>query len=79
VEDVIVPKMGMSSDEVDVLEWHVGVGDAVSVGTPLVDVESEKAVLTIESELAGVVAEIIADRGATVEVGKVICRIRRAS
>lgn len=79
MEDVIVPKMGMSSDEVDVLEWHVGVGDAVSVGTPLVDVESEKAVLTIESELAGVVAEIVADQGATVEVGKVICRIQRAS
>ena len=79
MDDVLVPKMGMSSSEVDILEWHVAEGDRVEVGTPLLDVESEKAVLTIESEIAGEVAQLVATRGATVEVGSVVCRIRRDS
>jgi pyruvate/2-oxoglutarate dehydrogenase complex dihydrolipoamide acyltransferase (E2) component len=76
VHDVIIPKMGMSSNEVDVLDWHVNVGDEVAVGTPLLDVESEKAVLTVESEVVGVVTEIMVPKGSETTVGSVVCRIR---
>jgi pyruvate/2-oxoglutarate dehydrogenase complex dihydrolipoamide acyltransferase (E2) component len=75
VRDVVIPKMGMSSVEVDIIEWHVAVGDAVERGTPLVDVESEKAILTIEAEEPGVVAEILLDEGSEAAVGDVICRL----
>jgi len=75
VRDVVIPKMGMSSVEVDIIEWHVAVGDAVERGTPLVDVESEKAILTIEAEEPGVVAEILLGEGSEAAVGDVICRL----
>ncbi|MDD9982034.1 MAG: hypothetical protein OXU81_11865 [Gammaproteobacteria bacterium] len=75
MRDVVIPKMGMSSVEVDIIEWHVAVGDAVERGTPLVDVESEKAILTIEAEEPGVVAEILLDEGSEAAVGDVICRL----
>lgn len=75
MHDVVIPKMGMSSVEVDIIEWHVAVGDAVERGTPLVDVESEKAILTIEAEEPGVVAEILLDEGSEAAVGDVICRL----
>ena len=75
MRDVVIPKMGMSSVEVDIVEWHVAVGDAVEQGTPLVDVESEKAILTIEAEEPGVVAEILLEEGSEAAVGDVICRL----
>ena len=74
--DVKIPKMGMSTVEVDVMKWLVAAGDKVSVGMPLVEVESEKAVVEIEAEVAGTVTEIIVPEGETTEVGTVICRIR---
>lgn len=78
MHDVIIPKMGMSSNEVDVVAWHVAVGDTVAVGTALLDVESEKAVLTVESEVAGVVTAIVVPKGSETTIGSVVCRIRPA-
>ena len=46
---VVIPKMGMSTVEVDLIQWHVNVGDEVSVGDSIATVESEKANFTIES------------------------------
>lgn len=74
--DVKIPKLGMSTVEVDVAKWLVGVGARVAVGTPLVEVETEKATVEVEAEVAGVVTDILVAAGATTEVGAVICRIR---
>ena len=73
--DIRIPKMGMSSVEVDVVKWEVRVGDIVEVGQPLVVVESEKVEMTIDAEIRGVVREIRVMEGETVEVGTVICRV----
>lgn len=75
VHEVVVPKMGMSSTDVDILNWLVTVGAEIMPGTPLVEVESEKAIVTIESEVAGVVAEILVAEGSVADVGAVICRV----
>lgn len=72
---IVVPKMGMSTVEVDLTYWHVKKGDAVNTGDPLADVESEKANHTIESEVSGTVKDICYDADTTVEVGTVICII----
>ena len=73
--DIIIPKMGMSTVDVDVVAWHVAEGDRVEVGSPLADIESEKASTTIESHVAGVVAEICVTAGQISEVGSILCRI----
>lgn len=75
VHEVVVPKMGMSSTDVDILNWLVTVGAEITPGTPLVEVESEKAIVTIESEVAGTIAEILAAEGSVADVGAVICRV----
>jgi pyruvate/2-oxoglutarate dehydrogenase complex dihydrolipoamide acyltransferase (E2) component len=67
--------MGMSSTDVDILSWLVAVGTQIAPGTPLVEVESEKAIVTIESEVAGTVAEILVAEGSVADVGAVICRV----
>jgi 2-oxoisovalerate dehydrogenase E2 component (dihydrolipoyl transacylase) len=70
---VIIPKMGMSTVEVDLINWFVKVGDQVEIGDPIAEVESEKANFTIETEVAGKVVEIIVELNATVDVGTAIC------
>ncbi|SFL58044.1 Biotin-requiring enzyme [Paenibacillus sp. 1_12] len=76
---VIIPKMGMSTVEVDIVNWFVAVGDEVSISDPLAEVESEKSNFTIESEVNGVVTEILVELYATVDVGTVICTIQPKS
>ncbi len=74
--EVRLPKMGMSTVEVDVLTWHVRPGDRVEKGTPLADVQSEKVDVVIESEVEGIMAEIVVLAGEVATAGAVLCRIQ---
>lgn len=67
--EVRVPKLGMDTVEALVGNWLMAEGDAVSVGTPLVELESEKVTFAVESEAAGRLAKIVQPAGATVPVG----------
>ncbi len=62
----------MDTTECDVKVWLVKVGDRVSPGAPLLEVETEKADVVIEAEVAGIVSEISAPAGRTVPVGTVV-------
>ncbi|MCL5986418.1 MAG: biotin/lipoyl-binding protein [Actinobacteria bacterium] len=73
--DVHIPKMGMGTEEVDVIEWQVNVGSKVEKGSPLVEVESEKAKIVLESEVSGTVVELLFNNGDTAKVGDIIARI----
>ena len=77
--DVHVPKMGMTTVEVDVVAVHVKPGDVVKPGDDLVDVEGDKATFTIEAEVAGTVAEVLVAVGDEREVGDVVVRIEEAA
>lgn len=70
---ISIPKMGMSTVEVDVVSLYVKVGDRVKPGDLIADVESEKAVLSIESEVEGIVTEMLVEMNDTIDVGTVIC------
>jgi len=73
--DVKVPKMGMSTVEVDLMKWLVTAGQKVEAGTILAEIESEKTAIEIEAEVSGTIAEILVAEGETIEVGTVLCRI----
>jgi pyruvate dehydrogenase E2 component (dihydrolipoamide acetyltransferase) len=75
VREIRVPKMGMNSTDVDVVALHVEPGDEVRVGSPLVDVESEKTAVTLEADSAGRVIGVFVKVGDSVPVGTVICRL----
>lgn len=78
MHEIKIPKMGQSTVEVDLISWLVKTGDRVEPGTLLAEVESEKATIEIESDVAGVVVEFLVGAGDVTEVGAVICRIRRS-
>jgi pyruvate/2-oxoglutarate dehydrogenase complex dihydrolipoamide acyltransferase (E2) component len=70
--EILIPKLGMDTTEAEIKTWLVKVGDRVTAGMPLVEVETEKADVTIESEVAGVVKEISAGAGQVVPIGTVV-------
>ena len=79
MKQVHIPKMGMSTMEVDIVAIHVGPGSRVRVGDPLIDIEGDKASFTIEAELAGVVLEVLVEEGAVGNVGDIVMHIEPAA
>jgi pyruvate dehydrogenase E2 component (dihydrolipoamide acetyltransferase) len=52
-EELFIPKLGQTVDEVTIVDWLVEDGARVEFGTPLLDVETDKAVFPIESPVNG--------------------------
>ena len=76
MNELTVPKMGMDTTEVEILKWMIKVGDDIKKGDPVAEIEFEKATTEIESEVSGVVEEILYKEGDIVNVGSVIARIK---
>jgi pyruvate/2-oxoglutarate dehydrogenase complex dihydrolipoamide acyltransferase (E2) component len=73
MHEIRIPKYGMSTVEVDVLELFVSIGQTVAVGDPIAEVDTEKVNMVLESDGAGVVSEVRMEAGQTYEVGDVVC------
>jgi pyruvate dehydrogenase E2 component (dihydrolipoamide acetyltransferase) len=73
--DVLMPRLSDSMEEGTVLKWLVEQGGAVKRGEPLVEIETDKANMTYEADTDGVLIELIAKEGDTLEVGQPIARI----
>lgn len=70
--EVTMPRMGQSMEEGVVLKWHKGIGDQVTRGEHLVEIETDKATVDIEAFASGTLVEIIVPEGQAVAVGTVI-------
>lgn len=70
-----LPDLGEGIHEGEVLKWHVQPGDVVEEDAPLVDVETDKAAVTIPSPRGGMVAATTGEVGDVVETGQVIAVI----
>jgi len=73
--DVVMPRLSDSMEEGTVLAWMKAVGDEVAVGDELVEIETDKANMVYESDVAGTLTEILAAEGATLPIGEVIARV----
>lgn len=72
MHEIRIPKLGMETTEAEVKGWLVSIGDRVAVGAPLLEVETEKALVAIEAEVGGVVREIRSPAGQVVPIGEVV-------
>jgi pyruvate dehydrogenase E2 component (dihydrolipoamide acetyltransferase) len=77
--DVTMPRLSDSMEEGTVLKWLVDVGSEVKRGEPLVEIETDKANMTYESDTDGTLIEVVAQEGDTLAIGEVIARIGDAS
>ncbi|MBU3029942.1 2-oxoglutarate dehydrogenase complex dihydrolipoyllysine-residue succinyltransferase [Paracoccus marinaquae] len=65
--DVMVPALGESVTEATVATWFKKVGDQVAQDEMLCELETDKVSVEVPSPAAGVLAEILAEEGATVD------------
>jgi len=72
IASIIVPKWGLAMDEGTIVEWHMSVGDEVSVGDDLVDIETTKITNVCEAYVAGTLRRIVAKVDETLPVGGLI-------
>ena len=73
--DIIMPKMGDAMTEGKVVRWYKKAGDAVKKGEPLLEIETDKVNLDLEAEQDGILGDVAAGDGKTVEVGGVLATI----
>src|ERR1035437_10628596 len=62
--DVIMPALGMAQETGKVVRWHKAEGDAVAMGDPLLEIETDKVTVDIEAPADGTLAGIRAPDGA---------------
>jgi pyruvate dehydrogenase E2 component (dihydrolipoamide acetyltransferase) len=64
-----IPKVGLVMDAVKVVRWIKNVGDSVTLGEPLVEVETEKSIVEIEATTSGRLAQILVQVDQEASVG----------
>src|SRR3954464_6064778 len=70
-----MPRLSDSMEEGTILTWLKQVGEEVAVGDELVEIETDKANMAYEADVAGTLQEILAQEGETLPIGTPIARI----
>jgi pyruvate dehydrogenase E2 component (dihydrolipoamide acetyltransferase) len=74
---VVMPALEMAQETGKLVSWIKKEGDAVAKGEPLLEIETDKAVMEIEAPADGILAGVKAQPGAVVPVGETIAWIVR--
>ena len=72
---VVMPALEMAQETGKLIAWRKQEGDRVTKGEPLLEVETDKAVLEVEAPADGILAGITAQAGADIPVGQTIAWI----
>ena len=75
--EIVLPKLGKTMKEGTLVNIRFVAGDLVAAGDILFDIETDKATLEMESEVAGYVKAILVESGQTVPVYTPIDNPRR--
>jgi pyruvate dehydrogenase E2 component (dihydrolipoamide acetyltransferase) len=73
-----IPKVGLVMEAVKVVRWLKSVGDSVTAGEPLLEVETEKAVVEVEAAASGRLAQILVQVDDQATVGDQVAWIESA-
>ncbi len=72
---VVMPALEMAQETGKLIAWRKKEGDRVTKGEPLLEIETDKAVVEVEAPADGVLTGIKASEGAEVPVGQTIAWI----
>jgi pyruvate dehydrogenase E1 component alpha subunit len=73
-----MPDISTVNDTVTVVAWLAEVGQIVRRGQPILEVETDKAILQVESTVTGTLTEIVVSAGGEAGAGDVIARVEVA-
>ncbi|MHB8491296.1 MAG: lipoyl domain-containing protein, partial [Solirubrobacteraceae bacterium] len=72
--EIVMPRLSDTMEEGTILRWLKRSGETVARGEELVEIETDKASMTYESDQSGVL-EILAADGQTLAIGELIARV----
>ncbi len=72
--EIVMPRLSDTMEEGTILRWLKADGEPLARGEELVEIETDKATMTYESDQAGIL-QIVASEGSTLAVGEVIARV----
>jgi pyruvate dehydrogenase E2 component (dihydrolipoamide acetyltransferase) len=72
--EIVMPRLSDTMEEGTILRWLVADGERVKRGQEIVEIETDKATMTYESDLEGVL-HLVAAEGETLPVGAVIAQV----
>lgn len=73
--EVKVPQLSESVSEASLLTWNKQIGEAVTEGESLIDIETDKVVLELPAIKSGVLTKILKQNGEKVTSGEVIAML----
>ena len=77
--EIKVPVLGESVVEATVAKWIKNVGEKVNADEPIVELETDKVSLEVPSPKAGVLTDIVAQEGDTVEVDAILALLQEGA
>jgi pyruvate/2-oxoglutarate dehydrogenase complex dihydrolipoamide acyltransferase (E2) component len=75
MSEIVVPKWGLTTEEVTLIEWYKQAGDRVEVDEPVAEVETDKVTQEIVSQVAGTITGLLVAEGAELKIGDPIARV----
>ncbi len=72
-----LPDLGTVDSTVTVLRWLAEVGQLVQRGQPVLEVETDKSILEVESTVTGTLRTIVVAAGAEATTGQILASICR--
>src|SRR5437867_8320929 len=71
-EEIVMPRLSDTMQEGTIARWLKREGDAIKTGEPLMEVETDKATMELNSYHDGTLAKILLDDGGSAPVGTVV-------
>ena len=73
--EIVMPRLSDAMEEGTIVRWLKGVGDEIAVGDELVEVETDKATVIYEAEVAGRLSAILVQVGEAQKLGAPIATV----
>ena len=64
-----LPDLGASTGEAEMVVWLKAVGESITVGEPVLEVQSDKANVEVEATLSGTLARVLVEEGQILKPG----------
>ena len=64
-----LPDLGASTGEAELVVWLKAVGESLTAGEPVLEVQSDKANVEVEASASGVLARVLAEEGQILKSG----------
>ena len=70
-----LPDLGATTGEAEVVVWLKALGESITIGEPLLEVQSDKANVEVEATIAGTLARVLAEEGQIIKPGDALALI----